>query len=441
MMNGNKALDILDQVRHDSQIRKIALSPELKPFPIHVFPKPLRDLIDSLHQANHFNPEFQAGAVLAIFAACAGNRFAVQVKRNWSEPLILWVPIVGDPSSLKTPTLKTYMRPLWHMEKTWQLEYEDEMRQYLQDKDDKRVAVPEQPQPKELILSSTTMEAIFKVHKHNQNGLLLFRDELLGWVKSMDQYRSKGSGDDQEMWLSIYNNEALKISRATQDNKMIDRASISVLGGVQPSVLSEMAAKAKEGNGFTYRLSFIFPQSIEVPMWTDKQADTGLIDQYHAAIARILTETPLESTIYMEMAPDTRQTFIGWYNANVELIRLLPKGDDMRASLYRKVEAMCLRLAGIIQAIKWSYNLGTRQVIEDESMHAAIEIAEYFRATSLKAHGVMVEADPQVERAADMYRDGMSIRQVAEDMRISKSQVSRWKRQNPSLFIRNDDLE
>lgn len=417
--------------------KKEAQEPTAIPFPTEALPKELAWLIDSLYESNRFNKEFQAGAALAIFSSISGNHFKVKVKEEWIEPLILWIPIVGDPASMKTPALKSYMRPLWRYEKAWQENHKVELQQW-QDRQNNGGNVNDDPEPKakELIVSSATMEAIFKTMNNNRNGLLLFRDELVGWIKSMNQYR--GGGDDQEQWLSIYNNEPLKISRATKETAFIERSFVSVLGGIQPAVINELAGSNKDSNGFTYRLSFIFPENQEIPGWVEHEIDHGLIHQYETAIGRIIGYTQSQSPLIYTMSQPAKKLFIKWYEANKR--KMMDSGSDMHKAIYKKLEAQCIRISGIVQTMKFAYqNDSPSHFIEEESMKSAISIAEYFRATSLKAHGQIMENDPIIEKAADLYTDGMTVREVATMLRVSKSKVSRWKTSHPKIFKRRNN--
>lgn len=439
MINPANKFNPLAKVKQDIQKKKRAISPGKRPFPVHVLPAPVRELIYSFEEANGFNIEFQAGAILGVFAGIAGNAYRLRVKPGWTEPCILWIPVVGHASSLKTPVLKTYLRPIWSMEKRWHDQHKISIAEWERGIEDKTIP-PDEPKPlqRELLVGSATIEAIFKIHEANRNGLLMFRDELLGWVSSMNQYR-RGAGDDQETWLSMYNNEPLKISRATKDAQFIAKAAVSVLGGIQPAVLPSLTSTAKDGNGFTYRLSFIYPDNVSTPKWSNREVDSTLFQQYENAVGQLLSHPPQDDHD-MSMSLEASTIFIDWFNMNQELCDLAD--DDMRRSIYSKMIAQCLRIAMLMKVIKRAYGLAHDKIVDAECVHSAIEIAEYFRYTSIKAHSVLIKSDNKVERAADMYvEDNMSIREIAERLGISKSQIGRWKKASPDMFDRSKKSE
>lgn len=423
---------ITGKPKQEIENRRRAKSPPTQPFPVDALPFPLARLILEMEECNGFNPEFQAGAALAIFSAAAGNRFSVQVKTGWREPCILWVPIVGDPSTLKTPALKTYMKPLWTLEQEWQELHKQEIGQWRIDVEEKRVSADEPPpSAREIVVSSTTMEAIFKTHAANRNGLIMYRDELAGWAKSMDQYRNKG-GDDQEIWLSIYNNDTIKISRATKETAIIPNACVSVLGGIQPAVLKDLANGEKDENGFTYRLSFIFPTATETPGWIEKEADMSFYISYQQAVRKVAEYR--EPSAALRFTAEAKKLFVDWYNSNAQMVKAL-EGDHHRKAIYKKLEAILVRCACVVQVMKWGYGLDSNKYIAPESVQSAIKMAEYFRETSLRAHGAMKTGDTRVERASELYQDGKTLREIADIMKVSKSQVGRWKKSNESLFV------
>ena len=57
---------------------------------------------------------------------------------------------------------------------------------------------PEPPEPVgRTVVGDTTAEALFSVLEENPRGVLVSRDELTGWLRSMDQYKG-GKGSDRQ---------------------------------------------------------------------------------------------------------------------------------------------------------------------------------------------------------------------------------------------------
>ena len=50
-------------------------------------------------------------------------------------------------------------------------------------------------------ISDATIEALTSLLQKQPQGVLFIQDELIAWVKGMNQYR-QGNGSDMEKWLS-----------------------------------------------------------------------------------------------------------------------------------------------------------------------------------------------------------------------------------------------
>ena len=417
--------------------RNSALNPGKVEFPFHVFPEQVTQLINEAYDVSYMDREFSAGCALSVFSGIAGNRWQVEmIKNSWTQGCALWVCIVGDAASKKSPTMKLWMKPIYELEVSYHNQYQVEMMDFERMKEGGMDDI-KQPVQKEILLESTTMEGVFKVLKSNPNGVLMFADELASFIKGMDMYR-KG-GNDKEKWLSIYDNVTQKITRATQETKMIEKPFVAVLGGIQPAVIDSLASNSKDGDGFTYRFNFIYPDSIEYGKWTDKTISDHLIINYHQAISKLANTMPSRNTNsgHMAMSPEAKELWEPWYN-RIKAKQNSITGYTMQLSVYNKMIGQCVRLAIILEAMKYAYSLSTGSSISGESMQGAIELSKYFLATSFRAHKVMVKIDDRIHRAADMYvHDELSMAEIGDRMRVSRQMVHKWKKSNPEIFKRN----
>jgi hypothetical protein len=95
-------------------------------------------------------------------------------------------------------------------------------------------------------VGDTTTEALFEILEENPRGVLVSRDELTGWLRSMDQYKGKGS--DRQVWLSIWSNNSAAIDRKGRAEPIIvPRQFVSLVGSVQPEKLPELARGSDDG--------------------------------------------------------------------------------------------------------------------------------------------------------------------------------------------------
>lgn len=70
----------------------------------------------------------------------------------------------------------------------------------------------------------------------NPRGLLLFRDELVGWLRTLDK---EGHESDRAFYLEAWNGQgSFTYDRIGRGTLHIENVTLSVLGGIQPGPLS-----------------------------------------------------------------------------------------------------------------------------------------------------------------------------------------------------------
>jgi len=76
-----------------------------RPFPVDVFPDPVREFIQQASESMQVDESFIALPMLVCAAAAIGNTRRVQMKPDWKEPPILWGAIIGRSDPKKRPAL------------------------------------------------------------------------------------------------------------------------------------------------------------------------------------------------------------------------------------------------------------------------------------------------------------------------------------------------
>ena len=88
-------------------------------FPLVVFPKSIRTIIESLHQYENYQLDFTAAAFLTVFAAAMGNTWSARFMTGWISRPIVYVVLVGPPSCGKTPPLRQAIAPLLKLDEEY----------------------------------------------------------------------------------------------------------------------------------------------------------------------------------------------------------------------------------------------------------------------------------------------------------------------------------
>lgn len=389
----------------------------LPPFPVHILPPSLRGLIESGSRAMAVPSEFIAVPTLVLAGAVIGNAWEIELKGGWREGPNLYAAIVGDPGAKKTPSLKLALRGVHAIQSRLAAEYraakadfDEEYALWEKSPKSARGEAPHAPKFKHLWTSDSTTEALAGMLAEAK-GLVLFRDELVGWVKSMDAYRSGGKGADRQHYLSMWSRSPIKIDRKSRpDPIVVDRPCLSVVGGIQPDVLPELVEKASRDDGFLDRLLFAYPD-IGIDRWTEGGVDEDVqvaAERTFAAMYDLAgAEMPSGDVVprVARFEHQTRQLWREWYDETADEMR----DDALPASLkgiWAKLPSQLARLSLILH-VSWAADAGEAvlAIIPEETLAAAIVLADYFKA---HARVVMGEVRTPRSRLEDRILRGLA---------------------------------
>ena len=384
-----------------------------------------------LEEQNGFSPDHTGAAALATVAATAGNAFKIRERDGWVEPAMLWMACVGPSSAKKSPAISRMIDPLAEFDRTEFRQYRSALAEYEQ-RDDKKGA---RPRPKHYIIQNSTMESVFYEHAYNRNGLMLYMDEIVGWVNSMNQYRK---GADTEIWLQVLSNKMVKVTRATKEPIFIDNGCITVLGGIQPGVLQKLAADGGQDNGFIYRILFAYPDRAPVQEYRDMVKTGPEAVEWEQCIQRIMYWVVSQQDGYsiVDMSPEARDLWREYYNQSGKIKASLPADRHEEDSLLGKIDGYVLRLALVLHLMHNAYDSGYNAApLSGECMAGALRLAAYFRGTFARVRmDITVTGDDRVVEAARLMREGMKAVEVAAELGVQKYQITRWAKKNPDLF-------
>ena len=111
------------------------------------------------------------------------------------------------------------------------------------------------PVRKRIRITDATTESVAEILASTWRGLLLCRDELSGWLGSMDRYNG---GGDRPFWLEAFGGRSYTVDRKGRPEPIIvEHMSVSVLGGTQPDKLDTMLVKADD-DGLAARFLTVF---------------------------------------------------------------------------------------------------------------------------------------------------------------------------------------
>jgi hypothetical protein len=288
---------------------------------------------------------------------------------------------VGDSGTLKTPILRALTSPLDDLQKEafedyqrLYSEYELELQQWESLKKDERSDKPKPKPPalKDLYFSDFTIEAIAdSIRYYPEEGYLVHIDELAGFFKSMDAYRG-GKGSDRQRWLTSHSGSALKVNRKSSEPIYLHRTSISIVGGIQPSVLEKQVLDDPTSeDGLWAR--FIW---VRLPMTTPP----GISDKPRFDLSQLLkgiyhSINQAEAKTYL-LSKNAQALWNQWNGEIGQLIKQEPSG--ILRSTYPKLKEAAARIALIIHITNAKVSgIPINETLSDDTLNSAIEFTRW----------------------------------------------------------------
>ena len=347
---------------------------ELPDFPVEALPASLRGWLLRAARGAAVTPGHVAVPLLGIASSLIGTARRVRACRSWSEPLTMWVALLGFSGTGKTPGLDVTRRVLSLIErgrkqKIAELQREHETRAQKakaeKKKWEKAVAeaveanLPAPPKPAgatepgpfvapRLCLSDSTIERLAVLLEARPQGLAFVADELARLFLNMKRY---SNGQDNEFWLEAWNGKNFVVERQGRPPVVLDYLLVGVTGGFQPDKL----ARAFEGDddGMYARFCFGWPEEpTHMPLSNEV---TEIEPEIQNALTRIVDLPAGEDGVFAPRTVDlsaegtatfeTFRTFLA--QAKTEL-------DGREREWVAKGGTHVLRLSGTLAYLDWA---------------------------------------------------------------------------------------
>jgi len=169
-----------------------------------VFPKKIREIIAETNLHQNFPVDYIAPCLLFVASLACGNAAVVELQRGWREKPLMYLAIVGSRGTNKTSCFDFALEPIRERDNDEYDNYVEAKALYDAEllKPSKERKLPsESPVFKQFILSDFTPEVLVHQYRANPRGLIVFNDELIGFIYSFNKYRS---GSDEQMWTQLF---------------------------------------------------------------------------------------------------------------------------------------------------------------------------------------------------------------------------------------------
>ena len=350
-----------------------------------MLPKPLYSYAINTAERLGVPIEFVAVPLVVALGSVIGTKVAIMPKRydNWDIVPNLWGAIIGKPSSKKSPSITEAMKPIDNLVSKARADYELNKQEHETQKliNDSKAKIAEKelkkladtlasqtddddgtdkvtdddlrqkatfiadskkqdesiPIPRRHMVGNITMEKLGEIENQNNNGVLQFRDELSGFLASLEK---ESEQEQRAFYLSGFNGTGSEmVDRIGRGSLFIENHCLSVMGGIQPDKLEmylEQTMRGLGNDGLMQRFQMMvypdpLPRRKEKDIAVNKESRDAVYELFIAADG--LFEGKLTSyganepndyykRPYFRFADDAYNVFMDWYDA------LQAKADD-----------------------------------------------------------------------------------------------------------------
>lgn len=366
--------------------------------------------------------DFAALALLSTSSAVVGNsRWAVPWD-GWKEPPTIWGMLIGDPSSGKSPALDAVLDPIKAIDNALSAAYVAARQEWAGNdevaklklakwKGDAKAAIADGGEPPakpfdadagappvrgRIRITDTTTEKAADLMRDSWRGLLLSRDELSGWLASMDRY---SGGGDRPFWLEAFGGRGFTVDRKNSPEPIIvGHLSIAILGGTQPDKLDSLLVR-NDDDGLLARFLVVYPATPPL------SRPTGTLDLLimQTAMERLRGLEPIENDDgslrpYFLQLDDAAQDALHEFRGQCREWESDVSG--LMKSHIGKLSGLAVRVATNLALLDWAAT-GNGSVTHISASHigrACHYVGEHLRGHAFRAYGA-ASLPPEVRAA------------------------------------------
>lgn len=415
--------------------------PAVEAFDPTLLPAVFMPWITDIAERMQCPPDFPAVSAMIAAAGVIGRRVGIRPKKldDWLVVPNLWGVLIGRPSMMKTPPLKEVMRPVKALIKAADHEHEQAMREHRdrgQELDLRKAALEsriksklrksdgadeeiaellgitedmaaELPQRKRYVVNDATVQALSEVMAENPNGVTLVRDELIGFLKSLDMESQQAARAFYlEAWDGTGSYESDRIGRG---NTRVEAVCLSMVGTCQPGPLSEYLRQAITGglgdDGLMQRFQLaVWPDDPGPWVNVDRFPDSDARNAAFAVFNRLDTltadsigaqrdELDLDGIAYLRFDDAAYERFIAWMT---ERENRLKNGSEAPA-----IESHMTKYRSLIPSIALVSHLadGGEGPVTLEALDRAIRWGDYLATHSRRIYAQGIEPELPAARA------------------------------------------
>jgi hypothetical protein len=406
--------------------------PPVASFDYELLPPILRRRVEDIAERMQCPPDFPAVALMVMLSSLIGRRCGIAPKRadDWTVVPNLWGMAIGRPGVMKSPPLAEIMRPLQVLQARASDVYEQDQTEYQAGvmvateservakdairkmlKEGKTTAAEERAQEavsreteepicRRYVVNDSTVEKLGEILNENPCGILLFRDELNGYFRTLER---QGHEADRAFYLECWNGDgSFTYDRIGRGTLHIAGACLSILGSIQPGPLADLV-RGLRGSGDDGML-----QRFQLAVWPDVRPDWRNIDRPPDREARDAVQAIIER--FDRMAAEKLGAELG----EIPVLRFSESAQDL-FDVYREalelrlrddsehamVEAHLAKFRSLVPSIALLIHLTEASTgpVDRLPLERAIAWAEYLESHARRIYAPAISPDMDAARA------------------------------------------
>ncbi len=374
---------------------------------------------------------------LTVVGSLIGRKAHIYPKKedDWYEAANLWSMIIMPSGRLKSPIINAVLKPLQELAEQAEKKFVvssraaeiekaiSEAKIQAAKKEIQKIAMTRaqnrdeklekaqrrlmellddcekiQTSAKRYKIHDATVEKIGELLKTNTNGLLLVRDELSGWLSSLDRI---GHESDRAFFLEAWNGKgSYDVDRIIRGSLHIPALCLSIIGGIPPSKIESYVESAVSGgvgnDGLLQRFGLMVHADF-TKEWRliDRAPNKHAYDQVMSAFA-CLDELNGDGHFF-RFNGEAQELFYDWLTKLETNIRSLENECDAFVSHISKYRKLVPALALQFYLLKKVDKQNVDEAIDSESLIAAIKWARHLETHARRVYSLAL--NPQIHSA------------------------------------------
>jgi putative DNA primase/helicase len=431
--------DLKDPAKRDREAKKPAAQdswpdperlggelPPVEPFDTKMLPEALRPLVEDVAERMQVPIDLPAIVAVSSVAACVGRRATIRPKHldpSWLVTPNLWGILVTPPGFMKSPTISAVIEPLSDIEALWRQEHSLALSKYGLEKEEAELrhhawrdtckaaykngdTPPPRPdnstaEPvlRRLVTHDATFEKLHEILAHNPAGLFMVRDELSGWLSTLDK---EGREGERAFFLTAWNGDSgFTMDRVGRGTIHVDHCCISMLGAITPARLcSYLADTLQDGptnDGLMQRFQLaVYPDLTKKWTYVDRPPDAnamGMVEKMFRRLIALNVEQPLAYCY----DPDAQSLFVEWFSELEQKLRN-PSIHPVLVSHLAKYRKLQPALALLFELA----DDGSKHTVSLDHAKQAAAWCAYLESHARRIYSMIVS--PQRQAAAELGR-------------------------------------